>query len=59
MSEKTKIVDGEKQVKLVDDLTKILADFQTKNKVYIQWVTVPRFLEVEIEEKEEEKTEEK
>lgn len=59
MSDKAKIVEGEKQVKLVDDLTKILADFQTKNKVYIQWVTVPRFLEVEIEEKEEEKKEEK
>lgn len=57
MSDKAKIVEGEKQVKLVDDLTKILADFQTKNKVYIQWVTVPRFLEVEIEEKDEVKEE--
>lgn len=57
MSEKAKIVDGEKQVKLVDDLTKILADFQVKNKVYIQWVTVPRFIEVEIKEEEEKKEE--
>jgi len=54
MSEKEKptIVTGEKQKELIDQLTKVLIDFQTSNKVFIQWIPVPQFIEVKIEEEE-------
>lgn len=47
--EKAAIVAKERHQELIKELTQIFIDFQVKNKVVIQWIPMPQFVDVQIE----------